>query len=164
MEFSLEIERKWLLRELPRLSWKEVLAVRQGYLSQAGHKLRIRYTRRSDQQVVCFVGRKTGQGMTRQELEIPISQEAFELLWPLAEGRRLEKTRYLYVGPDGLTWEIDQYHDRLASLVTAEVELTHEEQPVVIPDEIRAVLVREVTGERPYLNASLAKHGLPERH
>ncbi len=73
---------------------------------------------------------------------------------PLTAGRRVTKRRYR-VREGALTWEIDEFTDR--DLVLAEVELRDPEAEPEIPDWLRPVLDREVTGEPEYVNANLAK-------
>ena len=97
---------------------------------------------------------KTGRGVARVELEEEIGRELFEALWPLTEGRRLEKRRHL-VPEGGLTWEVDAFTDR--PLVLAEVELPGEDVEPPIPHWLRPFLLREVTGEVEYLNSTLAR-------
>jgi CYTH domain-containing protein len=75
-------------------------------------------------------------------------------MWPLTEGRRLRKRRYAIVdGP--LTWQIDEFLDR--PLVLAEVELPSESVIVEPPTWLAPVVVREVTNEPDFTNASLAR-------
>src|ERR1044072_9412007 len=147
---AIEIERKYLLRALPRMPRaNDVLEIDQGYLP--GEKLveRLRRQTSRDGTTRCFRTIKTGSGVERVEIEEECNQRIFDHLWQLTEGRRLRKRRYLV--PDGSDlWEIDEFTDR--ALVLAELELDHATQAVRIPDWLASVLVREVTNEREYTN------------
>jgi adenylate cyclase len=61
------------------------------------------------------------------EEEMEIDAERFTRLWPLTEGRRLEKTRYLIPGSGDLTIELDVYSGGLRGLMVAEVEFGSED-------------------------------------
>ena len=152
---AIEIERKYLLRALPRMPRiSDVLEIDQGYLP--GEKLveRLRRQRGRDGTVRCFRTIKTGMGVERVELEEETSERVFDHLWQLTEGRRLRKRRHLV--PEGSeVWEIDEFTDR--ALVLAELELDHASQPVRIPEWLTPVVVRDVTDEREYTNRSLAR-------
>ena len=63
----------------------------------------------------------------RVEEEIEIEPDRFERLWPLTEGRRIEKTRYEIDAGGDLVIELDVYKGDLDGLVTAEVEFDSEE-------------------------------------
>ncbi|MGQ0649106.1 MAG: CHAD domain-containing protein [Gemmatimonadaceae bacterium] len=151
---DVEIERKYLLFALPeRMPEGEVQSLDQGYLP--GQRLVERVRRvRSVKGERHFRTVKSGEGVSRLELEEETSREVFDAMWPLTLGRRVTKRRHK-VSDGSLRWEIDEFTDR--DLVLAEVELRHEDQPVVIPEWMSAVLVREVTGEPEYVNANLAR-------
>ena len=70
---------------------------------------------------------KGGSGRSRTEEEWGIDVERFARLWPLTEGRRLEKTRYVMAVGDGLEIEVDVYSGALTGLSVAEVEFGTEE-------------------------------------
>jgi CYTH domain-containing protein len=149
-----EIERKYLLGSLPpRALTVPGEEIEQGWL--AGNVLVERLRRiRSARGEEWYRTVKAGSGVSRIELEEATTRELFEYLWPLTEGCRVLKRRYPV--PDGeLIWEIDQFTDR--DLTLAEVELPREGYPVALPEWLAQSVVREVTGERDYLNRCLAK-------
>ncbi len=128
-----EIERKYLLRALPSAGLGAGERIHQGYLSTGDPEVRIRAKGTKH-----IVTRKGGEGFVREEEEAEISERAFDILWPATREARVEKKRYTLVGPDGLTWEIDQYTGGLAGLFTAEVELPTEGTPILMPKPIQA--------------------------
>jgi CHAD domain-containing protein/CYTH domain-containing protein len=148
-----EVERKFLLTGLPTLPGGESpVEIEQGYLP--GERLIERVRRiRSDEGEELVRTVKEGSGLTRLEVEEPVSADVFDQLWPLTEGRRLRKRRYRV--PDGdLTWEIDEFLDR--DLVLAEVELAGRPGDVEVPAWLQPHVDREVTEEEAYSNLRLA--------
>jgi adenylate cyclase len=151
-----EIERKFLVEDLPDLSNFDSVHLEQGYLAlvaEGGAEVRLR--RKGDQPLLTVKG---GTGEVRVEEEVELDPGAFESLWPLTEGRRVSKTRHLVPCGD-LTIELDLYECDLDGLVTAEVEFSSEEEADRFepPDW----LGDEVTGDERYLNARLATSGAP---
>jgi adenylate cyclase len=150
-----EIERKFLLRSLPadRLQGAGE-RIEQGYVAiDAVAEVRVR--RRGGQATLTV---KSAPARTRVEEEIEIDEARFASLWELTAGRRVVKTRYL-VEHDGATIEVDEYHDALSGLVTAEVEFAGE--PASDAFDPPPWLGREITGDRRYANQTLATDGLP---
>ena len=150
-----EIERKYLLRELPLLpDDATVVEIDQGYLPGEKVHERLRRVRGIDGETLRHVRTmKFGEGLVRTEIEEEISAELFARMWPLTEKRRLRKRRYVARG-ERHSWEIDEFLDR--DLVLAEVELRSAAEEVALPEWVAAVLDREVTGDRAYDNATLA--------
>jgi adenylate cyclase len=150
-----EIERKFLLPGLPvdRLHGQGD-RIEQGYVAiDATAEVRVR--RRGGQSTLTV---KSAPARTRVEEEIEIDDARFASLWELTGGRRVVKTRYL-VEHEGVTIEIDEYHDALSGLVTAEVEFGTE--PASDAFDPPPWLGREITGDRRYANQTLATDGLP---
>jgi adenylate cyclase len=150
-----EVERKFLLSGLPpEVESAPGSQFRQGYLALEGEtEVRVRLEAELARLTI-----KHGGGRVRLEEEIELDDRQAEALWPLTEGRRLEKVRRR-VELDGLLLEVDQYGGDLAGLMVAEVEF---------PDDAAAVrwsppswLGREVTDDPAYKNRSLACKGIP---
>jgi adenylate cyclase len=154
---AVEIERKFLVAAVPDdLDRHPARPVRQGYLAvePGGGEVRVRQI--GDATVLTV---KRGAGRTRAEEEVAIDRAAFDRLWPLTEGRRVEKVRHLVPAGDGLVLEVDVYGGDLAGLVVAEVEF---------PSEAAADgwapppwLGTEVTADERYKNHRLALDGRP---
>lgn len=153
----IEKERKYLLFALPGGLPPGGVNVRQGYLTIGDPEVRVR--QKGDK---FFVTRKGGEGFIREEAEEEVSSEVFEILWPATVGKRIEKTRYELVGPDGYVWEVDEYHGSLTGLFTAEVELPPETAEAVVLPAVKNVLITDVTDDKRYKNKKLAVNGLPE--
>jgi adenylate cyclase len=102
---------------------------------------------------------KGGSGGTRSEEEIEIDAERFARLWPLTEGRRVEKTRHLIPAGAGLTIQLDVYSGGLTGLIIAEVEFGSEgaADGFEPPEWFGA----EVTDDARFKNQKLACDGAP---
>lgn len=152
-----EIERKFLVPELPPgLGRWPATRIEQGYIAIGGDGTEVR-VRRRDGDVVLTV--KGGGGLSRAEEEIGIDAERFARLWPLTEGRRLEKTRHLIPAGEGLNIELDVYSGALTGLAVAEVEFASEEAADAFGPP--AWFGPEVTDDARYKNQRLASEGAP---
>jgi CYTH domain-containing protein len=150
---DVEIERKYLLRSMPRLpEGARVLRIDQGYVP--GERLIERVRRvREGEETRHYRTVKLGSGIRRIEVEEETDPTTFRALWRLTRGRRIKKRRYV-VEAGGRTWQIDRFVGR--GLVLAEVELPDETVSVDVPAWLEKRIVREVTGEPEYLNVNLA--------
>jgi CYTH domain-containing protein len=154
---GIEIERKFLVAEPPSgLERWPSTAIEQGYLALDEDGTEVRVRRRDGRTWLTI---KSGAGRVRTEEEIEIEPERFARLWPLTEGRRLEKTRYELDAGDGLVLEVDVYAGELQGLVVAEVEFDSEEaaEAFTPPDWVGA----DVTQDERYKNQCLARDGAP---
>jgi adenylate cyclase len=150
----MEVERKFLVAEPLDLDGTDSDEIEQGYLA-IGSAGEVRLRRKGDRLLLTA---KRGEGLSRDEAEVEIDREAFDRLWPLTEGRRLHKRRHVL--PQGeVTIELDVYEGDLGGLVVAEIEFDSEEEAVAFqpPDWIG----EEVTGDKRYLNETLATRGRP---
>jgi adenylate cyclase len=152
-----EIERKFLVGEgPPELERARSSRIEQGYIAIAEDGTEVRVRRRDGAAVLTI---KAGSGRSRQEEEIPIDPDRFARLWPLTEGRRLEKTRHLIPAGEGLTIELDVYSGSLTGLIVAEVEFRSEDAADACepPEWFGA----EVTEDGRFKNQRLACDGAP---
>jgi len=150
-----EIERKFLLRELPRtLRLARGQAIKQGYLALDG-EVEVRVRTGSAPPTLTI---KSGGGEVRTEVELALDGRDAQALWELTEGRRLEKMRRrMRVG--GVEAEVDEYTGALDGLVVVEVEFEDEQAARAFTPP--GWFGREVTGGASYANRSLACDGLP---
>jgi CYTH domain-containing protein len=151
----LEIERKFLVKHLPPgIEHARTLPIAQGYIVlDDTREVRLRWAGSAHTLTV-----KEGEGLARREVETPISRRQFDTLWPLTEGRRIEKIRSI-IEHGALRIEIDRYAGDLDPLCVAEIEF-----PTIDASERfvkPAFLGNEVTERADYKNAWLAVHGIP---
>jgi CYTH domain-containing protein len=126
-----EIERKYLLRELPRGAQRApTVVIDKGLFPGERINERVRRTRGADG-IRYYRTIKAGSGIERFEIEEETSELFFTTVWPLTRGCRVRKRRYL-VEDNGATWEVDEFLDR-DGLWLAEIELERVDQVVVPP-------------------------------
>lgn len=145
-----EIERRFLIRitDPAVLQRAEVSSIRQGYLTSVEPAVRVRESERGGE-LEYTLTIKAGRGVVRQEVEVPVGEEAARTLMGMAEQRVLEKVRH-HVG----RWDIDVFGGKLTGLILAEVELDHVHE--VVPAPAGLELVREVTDDAAFTNQRLA--------
>ena len=157
---GVEIERKYLI-EYPDLTWLELqpglrrAEIIQTYLlSEEGETLRVR--RWTEQGESAYIEtRKSGRGLRRTEQERQLTEEEYQAALQNADPDRqpIVKTRWCLPW-DEQVFEIDVYPFWTEQAVM-EIELEREDQPIRFPAGIR--VIREVTGDPNYTNASLAR-------
>jgi len=145
-----EIERKFVLAAEPEwLAAAPGEEIEQGYLAlEPEVEVRVRRIGSGRRLTV-----KSGRGLSRGEVEIDLSPEQFEALWPLTEGRRVTKVRHLRK-LDRSTVEVDVYRGAHAGLIVAEVEFATEADSERF--EPPAWMGSEVTGDDRWANRALA--------
>ena len=148
----MEIERKFLIKKqnLPHnLESYPFHKIEQGYLCTSP-VVRIR-----KQDKKYFLTYKSKGLMAREEYNLPLTQEAYEHLRTKADGIVLSKTRYLIPEKDGLTIELDVFHDTYEGLLLAEVEFSSEEEAnAYLPPEWFG---EDVTYSSKYHNSTLSR-------
>ena len=92
------------------------------------------------------------RGCSRAEYEYEVPVADAEGMRVMAEGRVVEKTRWVVPAGDSLKWEVDEFHGALAGLTVAEIEVPEENTVFERPEFVG----REVTGDARYYNSSLA--------
>ena len=149
---TVERERKFLVAGDPPIEG-DGDHIRQGYVAIDIH-VAARVRERSGAEPVLTI--KAGSGATRTELEWILEPERFDALWPLAEGRCIDKTRYEAPLGDH-TAEIDIFGGDLEGLRLVEVEFADEETMAAF--EPPEWFGPEVTDDDSYSNARLAVDG-----
>lgn len=145
----MEIERKFTVKrlpdDLPRYPCKRI---EQAYLC-TNPVVRVR--RCGDE----FWLTCKGEGLlTREEYELPLSEEAYRHLFAKADGLVIKKERWR-IPWEGYTIELDVFDEPIAPLVLAEVEFSTEEEAMMfVPPEW---FDRDVTWDPSYSNSNLSK-------
>lgn len=157
----MEIERKFLIKELPELSACSYHDIEQAYLCTCP-VVRIR---REDKQY--YLTYKGGGMMAREEYNLPLTPQAYAHLLPKADGNVITKRRYLiplpspvsktpgYVFSAPLTVELDVFAGKFEGLLLAEVEFASMEdaKEFVPPDWF----LEDVTMNPAYHNSNMSR-------
>ena len=143
----MEIERKFLVKEIPDLNSVKYDEIRQGYFSIAPEK-RVR------QKGNAYYLTEKGEGdMIREEKETEIDKKTAEELFALSKTYIIEKTRY-YIPYGEYTIELDVYEGRHEGLVVAEVEFPSEQAALdFVPPQWFG---QDITYDKSYKNMMLA--------
>ena len=170
---NIEIERKFLVlnEDYKQLATSKYTII-QGYICKdAGRTVRVRIRTNDDGSSVAFLTIKSKpntMGFSRFEWEKEIDPSDAKQLIHLCLPGVIEKTRWLIPATPPspiannqspiannqsphLTWEVDEFHGRLAGLVIAELELESEDQAF----EKLSFVGEEVTGNPRYYNANM---------
>ncbi|WP_338244000.1 CYTH domain-containing protein [Aurantiacibacter hainanensis] len=147
-----EIERKFLVTGD---GWRKA-AVSSHHIAQAyiasgnGNEIRIRIVD-GDRARLTIKSAEAEQDRDEYEYDVPL--EEAKRLYLLAERGAVLKRRHVVPAGGGLEWEIDVFEGANEGLIVAEIELDEASQDFARPDW----LGEEVTGQREYYNAELAK-------
>jgi adenylate cyclase len=151
----MEIERKFLVKQLPAKARRGGVVIAQGYLAIAsdGTEVRIRRVGRRHEFAL-----KQGRGLQRREIEASLSSVQFRELWPATKGRRIEKRRITFKeGRHKI--EVSIYQKRLRGLVVAEIEFGSVREARAFQPP--AWFGPDVTRRRAFKNQSLAMRSAP---
>ncbi|MDC7127340.1 MAG: hypothetical protein PQJ46_17385 [Spirochaetales bacterium] len=147
----MEIERKFLLSELPQAKqFTSTTNIKQGYLSATESKeVRIR-----QKGLKYYLTVKSGKGLERAETEISVLRTQFKKLWPATKGLQLEKIRY-ELEYNGQLIEIDEYKGELTGLFTAEIEFNSVKEALTFQPP--KFCIEEITYDPRFKNRKLAE-------
>lgn len=151
---NLEIERKFLLSNIPNLNYTDELLIYQFYTDVNGIINRFREIRNIKSQDSIYqhcIKTPLSHG-TFQEIETEISYDDFQNMRKNEIGNILKK-RFIYT-ENNLKWEIDDYLN--IKLITLEVELIDIKQNIIIPPTINDYIITEITGNKLFSNHNLS--------
>ena len=146
---SLEIERRFLLKND---NWKEFITkkiyIEQGYLSKSLDDwiIRIRFTGKEFK--IAF--KKHIKGFTNFEFEYSIPRSDGEIIMSNVSNK-IKKERF-FLEFEKKCWIIDRFKENNYPLEIAELQLSNEEEDLLLPSFIS----KEITGLTHYSNFSLA--------
>jgi len=146
---ALEIERRFLIKND---NWKKFITkkiyIEQGYLSKSLDDwiIRIRFTGKNSQIAL----KKHIKGFTNFEFEYSIPRSDAETIMSNLSST-IKKERF-FLQVENKSWIIDCFKDNNYPLEIAEIELSNEEEDLILPSFIS----KEITGVTHYSNFSLA--------
>ncbi|MDF2613230.1 MAG: adenylate cyclase [Clostridia bacterium] len=150
----MEIERKFLVKELPLLQQYKNEMIIQAYIS-TDPVIRIRQTG----SIYCLTVKSAGH-MIREEFELPITKEQFTSLWSKTESPAIEKTRYFIPIENSLMAELDIFKGHLQGLITVEVEFSSAKDASCFKSPVW--FGEDITHDKRYKNNYLSLYGMPK--
>lgn len=148
----MEIERKFLVEKAPEnFESYPFHMIEQAYLCTEP-VVRIR---REDSSY--YLTYKSKGLLSREEYNLPLTEEAYQHLLTKADGNILTKKRYLIpvAGREDLTIEFDVFEGKFEGLMLAEVEFASEDEALAFVPP--SWFSRDVTFTREYQNSRLSK-------
>lgn len=148
-----EIERRFLLNKLPNLKFDEIKSISQFYGVDEVGNFRVR-KEESPKKVSYFITRKKfiSKGINEED-ENSISKDEFEKRKSECT-KMINKIRHVFYLEDGLKWEVDIFRD--FEMIAAEIEIPNLEYDIHMPQEIKDVLIEEITDRKDLSNFALA--------
>lgn len=164
----MEIERKWILKRVPELAFKhEAWDLNYAYTEDDKRYQEVILLNQHSERRYHIVF-KEGEGLTRRETTIPISEEDYIEKATDPDTKKISKTRYMVPHTDGLI-EIDDYKDMNLVIMEYEIEVAvgndmldeianeFKTKDLNFPGEVQRCIIKEVTGENEYSNKNLAE-------
>lgn len=143
----MEIERKFLVENLPDLKGVKYSEIKQGYFSITPE----RRVRQIDDRY--YITEKGEGDMVREEKEWEIDKKEAEMLFAMSKTYIIEKRRY-YLPCGEFTIELDIYEGKHQGLIVAEVEFESEQSALsFLPP---AWFGKDITKDKTYKNMVLA--------
>lgn len=158
---KLEIERKFLLKSLPKIDATQKVEIDQYYLKNSSgiwERARTWNSSNGESKFIHTVKKNVSKGVDIED-EYDMTFDQFndfktKCLSSSNESRFIKKVRYIY--PDGqLYWEVDEF-DNGYKLIIAEIEIPKKTFKLTIPNFIKEVMLLEVTGMKQFNNRNLS--------
>ena len=144
-----EIERKYLIKSDIWRPSGPGRRISQGYLARDPDRtVRVRIV--GDGAFMTVKSRR--RGISRTEIEFPITLEHAQDLMALCFQPVIDKTRHEVIH-EGMLWEVDVFHGENEGLIVAEIELPAEDTPFTPPEWIG----EEVSHDLRYTNSRLSE-------
>jgi CYTH domain-containing protein len=145
-----EIERRWLLKDVPALPYDKKVDIMQFYTEESFRYRREITLNSGESQYYKIRKTSVGHGTNEEEL---FECSSADFLKELGTAKKIiHKLRHVY-SKDGVNFEVDFLHH--PRLIILEVELEDLDQPLVLPQEIQDLVIMEITGFREFSNYNL---------
>ena len=157
---SIERERRWLCREVPRERVLRTEAIMDLYVT--GTRLRLREARPIDGGAPMLrLSRKADVDThTRLITSIYLPEDEFAVLAASLTGVRITKLRHRLHRLPGVAMLVDEFQGGLDGLIIAEAEFKTPDQLAAFP--MPDFAVREVTDDPRFTGGYVARNGLPK--
>ena len=147
---AIEIERKFLVKNLDFIKESfEKKSIIQGYLSKDPLRI-VRVRIENNMAFLTIKGKSSKDGVSRLEIEKPISLKEAKILIKICLPDLIKKVRYFIKKNDSI-FCVDVFNEKNNGLVIAEIELDSKDSYYPVPEW----LGEEVTGQTRYYNSEL---------
>ena len=158
---KIEIERKFLLKSLPKIQPQQSVKIDQYYLKNSSgvwERARTWESSTGETKYIHTIKKSVSKGVNIED-EHFLTLEEFNkfksrCFQKKTESKFIEKVRHIY--PDGdLFWEVDIFGNGY-ELIIAEIEIPKKTYKLTLPDFIKEVNLLEVTGLKQFSNRNLS--------
>jgi CYTH domain-containing protein len=158
---QLEIERKFLLKSLPKVKEDDRFEIEQYYFKNSHgvwERARTYHSEKSGDKYIHTIKKSVSKGVNIED-EYEMSKEEFEnfklkCFKPNVESKHISKERWIYKMGD-LKWEVDKFNSGY-HLIIAEIEIPTKSYKITFPKYIEEVKLLEVTGLKQFSNRALS--------
>jgi len=151
-----EIEKKFLVKEIPNLNDLEFVDIKQFYLHFQPDPI-IRLRKVGEEYFLTYKSKinRDSTANVCNEYELPINKTIYEKLYDSKIGNVVAKKRYRIKLPDNHTAELDVFEGLLTGLVVVEVEFEsmQDVESFIVPDWFG----RDVSHEKRLINSRLSQ-------
>lgn len=158
---QIEIERKFLLKAMPKKDPDEIFSIGQYYWknkSNIWERARTYHSNINGDSYIHTIKKSLSKSVNLEDEKV-LTKEEFETfrnrcLEDIDNSKFINKERYVY--KDGLLkWEVDVFENGY-KLIVAEVEIPKKSYKLLIPTYISEVMLMEVTGLKQFSNRALS--------
>jgi len=158
---KLEIERKFIVKSLPKIEPDDVHEIEQYYFKNdkgIWERARTYHSEKTGDMYIHTVKKSVSKGvnmedeheMTKQEFD-KFKKNCFK---KGVESRHISKERWVYKDGD-LKWEVDKFNSGY-HLIVAEIELPTKKYDLKFPKFMEDIILLEVTGVKQFSNRALS--------
>lgn len=157
---SVEHERRWLCRDVPRERIVHTEAITDLYVT--GSRLRLREARpiAGGPAKLRFSRKADVDRRTRLITSIYLTEEEFAVLAASLPGVQIRKLRHRLPSPPHVALHVDEFQGALAGLIMVEAECSTADLLAALP--MPDFAVREVTDDPRFTGGDLVRNGLPK--
>jgi CYTH domain-containing protein len=162
MPQHLEIERKFLVKDLPNRKPSCIVQIDQYYWKNpkgVWERVRTWHTNTGERRWIHTVKKYLSKGVNIED-EKDITESEYKSFIKKCSsvgqsGKFISKTRHIYIDANKMKWEIDVFNTG-AKIIMAEVELPKKSFRLKIPKFVKEIVLLEVTELKKFSNRNLA--------
>ncbi len=161
---KLEIERKFLVKRLPKKKPLSIIHIDQYYWRNpkgVWERVRTWHSNDGSKRWIHTIKKYVSKGVNIEDekdiTELEYKRFVKKCSSVSQSGKVINKTRHIYMDLNKMKWEIDIFNSNVA-IIMAEVELPKKNFRLKIPKFMKEILLLEVTELKNFSNRNLAKN------